>query len=268
MNRSIGLLSIVLLAGLPLMAQQPSAGPLSVALEAAAGSVATPKGVVEYRLYSPEPIEAGRRYPLVLFLHGSGERGTNNTAQLKFGVRDLLKWGKVFGEPMFLLAPQCPPGQKWVEVPWDRRIHPMPKEPSDPMRGVVAALEKVCRECPVDPARIYLTGLSMGGYGCWDLLGRKPGFFAAAMPVCGSGDPAQARGMVETPIWAVHGSKDGAVPVAHSAAMIQAIRGAGGKRALFHEIPGAGHDVWSRTYSNPMALRWLFEQRNPNPPSL
>ena len=267
MNRSIGLLSVVLFAGLPLMAQQPSVGALSVALEAEAGSVATPKGVVAYRLYSPEPIEEGRRYPLVLFLHGSGERGTNNTAQLKFGVRDILKWGKVFGEPMFLLAPQCPPGRKWVEVAWDRRIHPMPREPSDPMRGVVAALEKVCRECPVDPSRIYLTGLSMGGYGSWDLLSRKPGFFAAALPVCGSGDPAQAGRMTRTPIWAVHGMRDSAVPDDHSAAMVEAIRRAGGRLALFHAIPGAPHDVWSRTYSNPMALRWLFEQRNPTPPS-
>jgi predicted peptidase len=112
----------------------------------------------------------------------------------------------------------------------------------------------------VDPDRIYITGLSMGGYGTWDALQRKPDYFAAAIPICGGGDVNGAEKMKDVPIWAFHGDADGAVKVSRSRDMIEALKAAGGK-PKYTEYPGGGHDSWTATYKNPEVMAWLFEQK-------
>ena len=114
---------------------------------------------------------------------------------------------------------------------------------------------------PVDPDRVYATGVSMGGNGVWDLLQRRPGFCAAAVPVCGGGDTNLASRLVSVPIRAFHGKADGIVPPFRSRSMVDAIRAAGGALAELDEYPGVGHDAWNRAYGDPSTLDWLFAQR-------
>jgi len=217
---------------------------------------------LNYRLYLPKNIPADKKLPLVLFLHGAGERGTNNVSQLKHGVMSIIRYGSDSNNPAILLVPQCPDNQQWVNVPWGAKSHTMPPEPSLPMRLALALLREKMASLPVDPARVYVTGVSMGGYGTWDAVQREPSLFAAAMPVCGGGDTACAPALKGIPIWTFHGDKDGAVPVERSRDMFQALTACGGK-VQYREYPGAGHDVWTRTYSDPSVLAWLFAQRRP-----
>lgn len=220
--------------------------------------------VFKYRLLKPDSVEPGRKYPLVLFLHGAGERGDNNKAQLKF----LPTW--MSAEPMrkkypcFVLAPQCPTNRKWVNVDWSAMKNPMPQEPSDEMKAVIMMLKQIEAEYPVDMDRVYLTGLSMGGYGTWDLACRHADWFAAAAPICGGGDEQQADKLVGLPLWAWHGDADRAVPVQRSRNMIAAIKAAGGD-PKYTELPGVGHNSWTPAYTrDDGVLPWLFKQNRKN----
>ena len=167
-----------------------------------------------YRLLSPEHVEAGKKYPLVVFLHGAGERGSDNLAQLKYFPEWMAAAEMRAKYPCFLLAPQCPANEKWVDSPWDKKhSQPMPKEPSESMKQVIGMMEQLLKSEPIDTHRVYLTGLSMGGYGSWDLAERMPERFAAVAPLCGGGDDTKVDRLVGIPIWAFHGDADPAVPV-------------------------------------------------------
>jgi predicted peptidase len=133
-----------------------------------------------YRLARPPVVEAGTQYPLVVFLHGAGERGTDNERQLTHGVPQFLTTENRAKYPCFLIAPQCPAGQRWVEVDWGSESHVQPQEPSAPARLTLELIDRTMGELPIDPDRVYVTGLSMGGFGAWDLLARRPDLFAAA----------------------------------------------------------------------------------------
>ena len=133
-------------------------------------------------------------------------------------------------------------------------------QPSVAMAKVIALIEKILADYPVDRSRVYITGLSMGGYGTWDIAGRMPELFAAALPVCGGGDVAKAPQLAKVPLWTVHGDKDGAVPVENSRRMVKAVRAAGGN-VVYEELPGQGHGVWGYTYSSDKILDWLFSRR-------
>ena len=119
-------------------------------------------------------------------------------------------------EAAFVIAPQCPEGKKWVEIDWSADSHTMPAEPSEPLAAVFELVDTLLKTQPIDAKRIYITGLSMGGYGTWDAIQRRPDMFAAAVPVCGGGDPALAKQIQFTPIWAFHGDQDQAVKVKRS----------------------------------------------------
>ncbi len=209
----------------------------------------------------PAKIEAGKKYPLVFFLHGAGERGNDNEKQLTHFPDKMASAENREKFPCFLLAPQCRTDKRWVEVPWsDAKSTPMGK-PGDQMQAALDALEKVLKENPIDTSRIYLTGLSMGGYGSWDLAARQPERFAAVGPICGGGDEAQGERLKNVPLWAWHGDKDTAVPVERSRKMIEAIKKAGGS-PKYTELPGVGHNSWSQAYSPEGGLvAWMFEQR-------
>lgn len=217
-----------------------------------------------YRLYLPKALPAGKTLPLVLFLHGAGERGSNNVSQLTHGVTPLIRFMLATNEPAILLIPQCPAGMQWVNVPWSAPSHTMPEQPSLPMRLALALVREKMKALPVDPARVYVTGVSMGGYGTWDAVQREPALFAAALPVCGGGDTACAPLIRNIPIWTFHGEKDGAVPVTRSRDMFKALQACGGK-VQYREYPNAGHGVWTPTYNDASVLAWLFAQRKPTP---
>jgi predicted peptidase len=217
-------------------------------------------GTLNVRLYLPPAPPAGGKLPLVLFLHGAGERGSNNVSQLKHGVDALIRHGRSANDPAILLVPQCPAEEKWVEVAWNAPAHTMPEQPARPLRLALALLREKMASLPVDPARVYVTGISMGGYGTWDAVQREPDLFAAAFPICGGGDTALAPAIKHVPIWTFHGDQDTAVPVGRSRDMVKALEACGGK-IRYREYPGAGHDVWTRTYDDAEVLGWFFSQQ-------
>lgn len=212
-----------------------------------------------YRFHAPARLEPGKTYPLVLLLHGAGERGDDNRSQLKWGADEIVKWFQTKGEEFYFVAGQVPDGRKWVEVDWSAKSHAMPVEPSVSMEGLIGLVEDLFRTAAIDRSRVYVTGISMGGYGTWDLVSRKPEWFAAAMPICGGGDPAQAERIKDVPIWAFHGDADTAVPVCRSRAMTSALWAIGGK-VRYREYYGYGHNVWSATYADAAVMDWFFSK--------
>lgn len=212
-----------------------------------------------YRIFVPPDLPKDKKVPLVLFLHGAGERGEDNTKPLIHGIANFLDYQKKNNRPAILLIPQCPSNMRWVEVHWGDQAHTMPEEPSIPMRAVLKLLEQTMKELPVDAQRVYVTGISMGGFGTWDMIQRVPGLFAAAIPVCGGGDPAHAAKLKELPIWAFHGAVDAVVKPERSRDMIHAIQQAGGN-PIYTEYPGVAHVSWTQTYNNRAVLDWLFTQ--------
>ena len=211
------------------------------------------KATLSYRLLKPAAVEEGKKYPLVIFLHGSGERGDDNKAQLKHGVAEFASAERMKKFPCFFIAPQCPKGASWAA--FGKGF-----EDGKPGKLVLDLIEKTCKELPIDTKRIYLTGLSMGGYGTWSLLAQKPDLFAAGIPICGGGDEKKADKLANIPIWVFHGDKDNAVKVERSRIMVAAIEKAGGK-PKYTEYPGVGHDSWTRTYADEKVLTWLFAQK-------
>lgn len=216
--------------------------------------------VVKYRWCAPATLKAGKTYPLVLFLHGAGERGDDNAAQLKHGVLPILEGAQQLGEPCFLIAPQCPAGRWWSPLNHETmRLHAA-TEPNPLLEAVLALATETLHQQPVDAQRFYVTGISMGGYATWDLLGRVPQRIAAAVPICGGGDPSLAVKFKDIPVWAFHGEADAVVPVQATRDMIAALEQAGGKpKSTFY--PEVGHDAWTQTYHNPEVIRWLFGKR-------
>lgn len=219
------------------------------------------KEVFKYRLRAPSKVEPGNRYPLILFLHGAGERGDDNKKQMRHFPELWRKPAHAKAFDCFVLAPQCRGRKKWVDIPWNvRRSSPLPKQPSHQMQAALLAFEKTCKELPIDQDRIYLTGLSMGGYGSWYLAARYPKRFAAVVPICGGGPEGAAKRLKDVKLWAWHGDQDRAVPVVRSRRMIEAIKKAGGS-PKYSELKGVGHGSWVQAYQPGGALPWMFKQK-------
>ncbi|MCL1921845.1 MAG: prolyl oligopeptidase family serine peptidase [Kiritimatiellaeota bacterium] len=220
-------------------------------------------GTLPYRQRLTPNLPQGQKVPLILFLHGLGECGNDNAAQLKHGVADLITFADANGGAL-IIAPQCPEGEKWVSnIDPKAATHTMPAEPSAPMKLVLALLNEKTEKMPVDPDRIYVTGLSMGGYGTWDIIQRRPKLFAAALPICGGGDPTLTSAIKGIPVWIFHGAADDTVPVARAHDMRAALKAAGGS-VQYREYEGVGHDSWTQTYADPDVLKWLLGQRRQN----
>jgi predicted peptidase len=223
---------------------------------------ATDRTEVLYRFAAPEKTEEGKQYPLVLFLHGAGERGTDNKAQLRNGVSDILKGAAELGEPVFLIAPQCPPESWWAE-PTPDRLHLANAGRNRLLQAVLALVEETAQKHPIDRKRIYVTGLSMGGFGTWDLLASSPQTWAAAIPICGGGSAKAAGNFKDVPIRIFHGAEDNVVPPRASELMALGLKEVGGKAELTM-YPGVGHDSWTQTYRDPEVIKWLFAQKKPD----
>ena len=215
--------------------------------------------VVKYRWSAPEKTEPGKTYPLVLFLHGAGERGGDNKSQLKHGVIPIIQGAEKLGSPVFLIAPQCPAGRWWSPADPTKTRLSAADEPNALLDTVLALVAETQKSHPIDPKRLHVTGISMGGFGTWDLLGRATDQFASAVPICGGGDPALAGKFKDTPIWAFHGEADDVVPVQGTRDMVAALEKAGGKPKVTY-YPETGHNSWTRTYQNPEVIRWMLSQ--------
>lgn len=217
--------------------------------------------VLPYRLHVPEKAEPGRRYPLVIHMHGAGSRGTNNLDQIRTGGANFIGWASARGEEFVFLAPQCPKGKQWVDTLWGSREHRMSETPTPWMRMALDLIDDVVRRYPVDRDRIYVMGISMGGYATWELLQRRPSMFAAALPCCGGGDVTLAPALTDISIWAFHGGADKVVPTFRSQSMVAAIRAAGGRKVHYREYPGVGHNAWTPTFTDPSVFEWLWARR-------
>ena len=178
-----------------------------------------------------------REWPLLIFLHGAGERGDDLELVGVHGPLKEVREGRDL--PFVIVAPQVPAGERWT------------------VGRVAATLDAALEAYRIDPSRVYLTGLSMGGFGTWEAIERMPERFAAAIPICGGGNPIGLPTARTVPVWAFHGSADPVVPLAASAVMVNALEAAGGDVA-FTVYPGVGHDSWSETYANPEVYEWLL----------
>lgn len=216
---------------------------------------------VPYRLLTPGDVAADAKYPLVIFLHGAGERGADNTSQLCYLPEVLTRPENRTRYPCFSLAVQCAADDKWVDIDWSRSDATPSPTATTAMRKLRTAMSAVISENPIDEDRLYLTGLSMGGFGAWWLAGKQPEAFAAVAPLCGGGDLADAPQFANLPTWAVHGLLDDVVSVETSRRMIQAIR-ASGATPSYTELPEVGHDCWTPAYEPSFGLLdWMFAQR-------
>ncbi|MCC6462944.1 MAG: dienelactone hydrolase family protein [Saprospiraceae bacterium] len=201
-----------------------------------------------------------KKLPLVIFLHGSGERGYDNESQLRNGVQSFIEPDNFRKNPCFVLAPQCPQDLRWSGANFNLAAT-WSDTPTEPMRLLIQLIEKILQENPaIDRDRIYLTGLSMGGAGSFDLLMRKPEWFAAALPLCGGGDPQQASRIKNIPLWVLHGSRDEVSPPGRSRRIVQALKKMGAP-VQYTEYATLGHSIWQETYYNPAVMKWLFAQK-------
>jgi predicted esterase len=236
----------------------------------------TDKGTtLPYRLFIPANYSPSQKYPLVLALHGAGERGTNNTSQIMKGEM-ATSWADPVNQakyPCFVVAPQCPTNEYWGNDP------------------IVAAdidlMDSLIREFTIDTNRLYITGLSMGGFGTWDMITRFPNRFAAAIPMSGGGNPALVPNIANTPIWNFHGAQDPTVPVGYSRDMIEALKGIGRTVVYTHchnndcsglpdstiamyvkshadlfytEYQYGEHGIWDESYDYPLLFPWVFDK--------
>ena len=215
---------------------------------------------LNYRLLFPDA-DTLRKYPLVIFLHGSGERGTDNEAQLKWGVMNFATDQMMAAHPAIVIAPQCPANMQWENAQENKnnRELKMNPSPSKPMELTLALIQQLIKTMPVDTNRIYITGLSMGGYGTFDAIERYPNLFAAAVPVCGGGDVSRASTIAHIPMWIFHGAEDPAVNPLYSCDMINALNKAGAHPGLTL-YPAVGHFSWLAAYSDALMFEWLFKQ--------
>lgn len=195
---------------------------------------------IQYLLYLPKDYDQQASWPLLLFLHGAGERGDDLNQVKTHGPPKLIEAGQEF--PFIVVSPQCPRNRQW--------------EPFT----LAALLDDITEKYHVDQDRIYVTGLSMGGFGTWSLFAHQPSRFAALVPICGGGEPIIAKLFKPIPTWVFHGAKDNVVPLRRSEVMVDALRQAGGD-VQFTVYPDAGHDSWTETYANPALYEWLLQQK-------
>jgi predicted peptidase len=222
------------------LAEEPQAGKqVEQRLDLAGGKA------VEYLLYLPGDYTSGeQKSPLMLFLHGRGESDGPLSLVAKWGPPQIVAKGDEL--PYVLVSPQCPRSESWAQ--------------EGQQAALLELLAHITRTYNVDTDRIYLTGLSMGGYGSWRLAADHPDRFAAVAPVCGGGRPEDAQRLTSLPIWVWHGDQDEAVPFSRSVEMVEAIRDAGGEKIRFTTLEGVGHNSWSAAYATPELYDWFNEQ--------
>lgn len=219
-----------------------------------------------YRLLLPENYDASKKYPLVFFLHGAGERGNDNEKQLVHGAKLFLKEEVRRDYPAIVVFPQCPQNSFWSNVDFrmenGKRVFGFKAqgEPTIAMKLAQELLYSIMKDYPVNKRQVYAGGLSMGGMGTFEIVRRNPKLFAAAFPICGGGEPTTASVMKKTKWWVFHGGKDDVVPPELSEKMVDALKAA--KAAVkFTLYPDANHNSWDPAFAEPELLSWLFKQK-------
>lgn len=241
---------------------------------------------LNYCLYEPEDLNKSTdERPIIIFLHGAGERGSDNESQLKNAILKVVgddkdnQWSE-----SVVIAPQCPSStggntnsdvndpNKWAETNWQKGNYVQANVPeSKPMHALAELIKEYVALDYIDADRVYVVGLSMGGFGTWDLISRYPELFAAAVPICGGGPTDKIDVLKNIPIFTFHGTSDGSVPYSGTEGMYNAITAAGGNRILFKTFQGAGHGIWDNaiTFTGdgtlPALEDWLFNQNKQNP---
>lgn len=221
-------------------------GPHAALITGAFAKGTSPEGL-NFQIYGNPKWKGTERYPLLIWLHGAGQSGSDNEAQMGGATKPFTEEANQEARPCFVLAPQCP----------DRNIGFKDAVASN----LMALVKSLCDSLPIDESRLYLTGSSMGGSGSWRIGTEYPGVFAAIVPLCGGGDPSKASALKETPVWAFHGDKDEDVPLERSTSMIEAIKAAGGTKAQLSILTGEGHLIASGVYAKPELHEWIFAQR-------
>jgi predicted peptidase len=219
------------------------------------------------RILTPQNFQIGKKYPLVIFLHGAGERGSDNNAQLQWGSDLFLDSLNRTKYPAIVVFPQCPANDKWAEYN---------KNPNADSTGYVYSNDAPIRKSlklvsqfidtllssgQIDKSRVYLGGLSMGGFGTYELLWRRPQTFAAAFPICGAMNPSRVKDFRKNlPLWIFHGDKDPIIYVSNSR-LISNLAKKTNPNVKYTEYPGVGHDSWNNAFKESTLLPWLFSQR-------
>lgn len=228
---------LFVLALLVMLAASPRA---QTTLDYDGGWTDTASGQAAVSLPEGYDADTDRRWPLLIFLHGAGERGDDLD---RVGIHGPLKERREGRDlPFVIVAPQVPEGGRWT------------------VGRVAAAMDDAITQYRIDPDRVYVTGLSMGGYGTWEAIERMPERIAAAVPICGGGNPIGIGDARTVPVWNFHGAMDPVVPISESVRMVGRLRDAGGD-VRFTVYPDAGHDAWSETYANPEVYEWLLSHR-------
>jgi len=212
-----------------------------------------------YTIIFPAPLKKTKKYPLILFLHGAGERGVDNQKHLIHVVPHLISDSIQKEFASIILVPQCPEDEYWAPVKRNEWMMSDNGTITNPMEKVIRILDKVKQDERVDQHKIYVVGLSMGGFGTCDIIARKPEIFAAAAPICGGADLSKVDQFKDIPIWVFHGASDSVVSVTLSRELVFKLQQSGSK-PKYTEYPGVGHNVWDAAVRDPLFLPWLFKQ--------
>ena len=225
-----------------------------------------------YRLYVPEDYSPDKQYSFLLFLHGAGNRGNDNESQVSVntGLLDRIIGGEKLkngekeidsSKEFIMIAPQCASGKQWVDTSWSVTPDPSYKLDEIPqsqyMTAVVELIDKMKADYTLNPSRMYVTGLSMGGFGTWDLIMRYPNLFAAAIPMGGAGDTSKADVIANTPVWTFHQLQDPTVAADGTVAMVKALSEVGAEVKFTPYFDGV-HNAWTKGYAEPDMLKWLY----------
>jgi len=220
-----------------------------------------------YRILFPDDSDRRKRYPLVLFLHGAGERGKDNELQLTHGASLFLKDENRAKFPSFVVFPQCPADDFWAALNLDQNHLPSKfdfdysRKMTAPLKHAIELTQMLIKNERVDPKRIYIVGLSMGGMGTFEAVYRYPKLFAAAIPICGGGDSkAYDKRVAKTPFWIFHGAEDDVVDVKYSREMYARLKELKAK-VKYTEYLGVQHESWPHAFAEPEFLSWLFSQK-------
>lgn len=222
-----------------------------------------------YRLLLPRDYDSSKKYPLVLFLHGAGERGSDNIKQLTWGSQLFLQGTNRRRYPAIVVFPQCPENSFWSNVKMNtdskggRSFEFLAGgEPTIAMSMAMDIEKQLISTYPVDTSRLYVMGLSMGGMGTFEIVRRMPNTFAAAIPICGGADTTTAKDIRKTSFWIFHGSNDNVVPVHYSQDMVRALQGFYNTADMqYTEYSGVGHNSWENAFAEPTLISWLFSHR-------
>jgi len=218
-----------------------------------------------YRLYVPSNYDPEKEYPLIVVLHGAGERGTDNEKQFANLILEIFKHKTSPIHNAIVLLPQCPTGNQWVDTPWANcTYNTTTVKESDELQTVMKVLTGLCETYSVDASRIYATGISMGGYGTWDLLMRHGDVFAAGIPICGAADTNKAAELAKIPIRTFHSADDKTVPPTGTREIAEAIKQQDPVDFLYTEFENGGHDAWTRVGKDLSVWEWLFSQTKAN----